>query len=313
MNIRRLKNLHEPKKRTALYTVASLGVLCMLGAAAVYLSRMSLKQFKVMACLNKDFAPTLADSHVSDLQAKEALQRMAKIVREPVQSTCEVIPFGLDGSSTNYGRHDLCKREYTTPCSVLSYGIQQEYTFEIDVRKQLGCTVFALDPTVNYQAELAEGVYFMKWGAPSEASAEWLGPQGAWIHVSPVALSALVAPNQPIPILKMDCEGCEYRLYEPIMRYEPNFFERVDQLAIEIHLSKALGMSTNDAALEWGKTLVLLERAGHRLQDVSIGSCAAADETTGTADLMIETGYADKENLDPGNRGHCHNYLFARV
>jgi hypothetical protein len=41
--------------------------------------------------------------------------------------------------------------------------------------------------------------------------------------------------------------------------------------------------------------------------------CATVDEATGTAQLMAETGYANKEDQKPGDRGHCHNYLFARV
>mmetsp|Transcript_13577 Transcript_13577/g.59276 ORF Transcript_13577/g.59276 Transcript_13577/m.59276 type:complete len:311 (-) Transcript_13577:399-1331(-) len=251
-------------------------------------------------------------AHVSDSEAEKALQNMAAIIHHPLKPSCEVIPFGMDGGD-NYGRHDICKREYSAPCIVLTYGVQQEYSFELGVRKKFGCVVFALDPTVNYQAQLDEGVYFLKWGAPSQATAEWLGPQDNWVNVAPVTLASLVAPNQHIPILKMDCEGCEYKLYEPIMKHDPKFFERVDQLAIEVHLSKALGMASRQDALEWGRTLVLLERAGHQLQDVSIGSCAAVDEKTGTADLMAEVGYANKENLDPGNRGHCHNYLFARA
>lgn len=107
--------------------------------------------------------------------------------------------------------------------------------------------------------------------------------------------------------------GCEYKLYEHILQLEPNFSERVDQLAIEIHLSRDLGMANDEVALAWGKTLVLLERAGHNLQDVSIGGCSADDEASGTAQLMIETDYADREDQKPGNHGHCHNYLFARV
>ena len=248
---------------------------------------------------------------ISEADATRALQSMASIIREPARPSCEVVPFGLDGVN-DYGRHDLCKRRYSQPCVAFSYGVQHEYAFELDIHKQFGCVVFALDPTVNHRAELGEGIYFIKWGAPSEATAEYLGPQSAWVNVSPVALSTLVAPGKPISILKMDCEGCEYKLYEHIMQHEPTFLERVDQLAIEVHLSRSLGMSNDEDALTWGKTLVLLERAGHKLQDWSIGSCAAVDEATGTAPLMSKTAYAN-EDKNPGERNYCHNYLFARA
>jgi hypothetical protein len=299
------------KKRTATYVALTLTTIFVIWAFVTFLTGVN-KQIKLLDSLNKISVKSSPETYVSDHDAQNALKRMAKIIHEPLQPSCEVVPFGADGGA-NYGRHDICRREYTTPCLVLTYGVQQEYTFELDIRKKFGCTVFALDPTVNYNAEIADGVYFIKWGAPSQATAEWLGPQDGWISVSPVALSKLVATELPIPILKMDCEGCEYKLYEHIVQLEPNFFQRVDQLAIEIHLSKNLGMATDHDALMWGKTLVLLERAGHKLQDVSIGSCAAVDEATGTAQLMAETGYANKEDQKPGDRGHCHNYLFARV
>ena len=80
-------------------------------------------------------SPPEREVHVSDQDAEYALRQMAKIIHGPLQPSCEVVPFGLDGGA-NYGRHDLCKRQYATPCLVLAYGVHQDYTFEMDVRKR---------------------------------------------------------------------------------------------------------------------------------------------------------------------------------
>mmetsp|Transcript_7637 Transcript_7637/g.34636 ORF Transcript_7637/g.34636 Transcript_7637/m.34636 type:complete len:297 (-) Transcript_7637:180-1070(-) len=247
----------------------------------------------------------LRDGLVPDSEAFQALIQFANLVHNQVTPTCSVVPYGVKGRQS-YGRHDLCRRQYAAPCIAISFGIEQDYTFELDIRNRHGCTVFALDPTVNHRASLADGVYFLNWGAPSNTSAAWLGSQSGWVFVSPVNLAKLVAPEEIISILKMDCEGCEYKLYEYVARHDPWFFHRVDQFAVEVHLSRTLGMASDDDALAWGKLLVLLERAGHRLQNSVIDHCSPADEASGTLQIVRDIGYSTGFDL-------CHNYLFAKV
>ena len=132
---------------------------------------------------------------------------------------------------------------------------QNEWTFESDVRRRMGCRVFALDPTVNHKAELADGIHFLKWAAPSPSGIDPLvitggdNSQSGWFFMPPPLLAQLVAPgNTPIPVLKMDCEGCEYALYDSVMHHNPGFFMRVDQFVIEVHLSKSIGASSRRCA-----------------------------------------------------------------
>jgi hypothetical protein len=49
----------------------------------------------------------------------------------------------------------------------LSYGINNDYSFELDLRNKTGCRVLAMDPTINHPSELAPGVLFLKVGAPT--------------------------------------------------------------------------------------------------------------------------------------------------
>jgi hypothetical protein len=239
------------------------------------------------------------EEHAALLQ----LRIMGEAIHQVVHPTCDISALGR----SQYGRHDICTRQYEKPCVAISYGVQDEYSFELDIRERMGCRVFALDPTVNHKAELADGVYFLKWGAFSRATASHIGSRSSWFIAGPTYLvKAIAAENKHISILKMDCEGCEHYLYDEIIRNDRDFFERVDQFAVEFHASKSLGMAAKRDALAWGKLLVMLQKAGHRLQTVSIVHCGKDDQDSGTTDELITSGY-----IRPGD-GHCHNYLFAR-
>ena len=121
--------------------------------------------------------------------------------------TCKLAVLG----KTKYGQHHICNRSYPMPCVTLTYGVQNEYSFELDVREKLGCRVFALDPTMNHKAELAPGVHFLKWAAPSPVGAtdvaRYNSAQNAetssWFRMPPPLLAGLVARNASIPLLKM--------------------------------------------------------------------------------------------------------------
>ena len=53
-------------------------------------------------------------------------------------------------AATSYGAHTLCRRNYSAPCTALTYGIQQSYDFELQVADSMGCRVFGLDPSVSH-------------------------------------------------------------------------------------------------------------------------------------------------------------------
>ena len=131
----------------------------------------------------------------------------------------------------------------------------------------------------------------------------------------PPLLAKLVAPTGvPIPVMKMDCEGCEYKLFEDVVRVDPKFFTRVDQLAIEVHLCKTIGAADRQRVLNYGRLLALLHKSGHRLQHSYVMHCSEPDkppEKYGVDPLLIQTGY-HRTSTSFGTDGHCHNHLFAR-
>jgi len=121
--------------------------------------------------------------------------------------------------------------------------------------------------------------------------------------ISPVKLKADLGYNL-VNILKMDCEGCEYQLYDDIMATDPTFFASVGQFAVEIHVSRF--WIKNDTFVEkLGALFHLLFASGLELAHAKIDHCAPHHERTGFPSFLKEIGY-------PSAGGHCHNYLFGR-
>jgi len=84
------------------------------------------------------------------------------------------------------------------------------------------------------------------------------------------------------------------------------FFTRVDQMALEVHLSRSW-ITNDDYALDFGRLIALMERSGLRPMHGGIGSCAAFDEARGCPDILKEVGYPC------GPSKMCQNFLFARA
>jgi hypothetical protein len=98
--------------------------------------------------------------------------------------------------------------------------------------------------------------------------------------------------------------GCEYALYRGTVAEAADFFERVDQVLLEVHLSRR--WAADDATfLEYGRLLALLGRSGHVLRHAQSGFCSGG-EPTGTTSLVKSSGYLQRAG------GHCENLAFAR-
>ena len=83
----------------------------------------------------------------------------------------------------------------------------------------------------------------------------------AWDSITPAHAARIVSPKTgELAILKMDCEGCEMLLYNRTMAADPTFFDRVDQFAIETHISRRW-IPDRDVMLEYGRLLALLLRS----------------------------------------------------
>ena len=177
-----------------------------------------------------------------------------------------------------------------------SYGISDDWTFDSQMAKDWGCKGFLLDPTINHPSVLQPGnLTFYYRGAPL------LGVAGN-NDVSPVDLRHELGHTR-VDVVKMDCEGCEYALVQNMRVSDPSFLGRVDQLILEVHISRKW-ISSPTHLRNLGLLYHLLFQEGFNLLHADLTHCAPDDEATGCPQELIKIGYPCY--------AHCHNYLFAR-
>mgnify|MGYP006093067287 CR=1 FL=1 len=229
-------------------------------------------------------------------------------------------------------------------CAALSYGIENSDEFEHELARRSGCHVFALDPALIHRVSKSSArdhrVHLLDWAAPSNFHfahrhcARAAGarrncskiiddgkPEADAVVAGPVRVAMAVAPRptRRVALLKMDCEGCEYRLYDEVANEADwTFFERVDQLVLETHLPRKYA-ANDDEFLQYGKLLALLVRAGHRLESLEAAYCGGGGQFMGLTPLVAASGYYRRHTDQPplGNGKirtelHCENLLFVR-
>lgn len=209
------------------------------------------------------------------------------------QTGCKLIRYGQ-----GYGSHHLCEATYTLPCYFYSFGIENDYSFDVDFNQKTGCAGVGLDPTVSY-AKLGPHVFFLEMGHRSlEPSPE------SWLVTSAPELRKMFG-HQRIAALKMDCEGCEYSIAKDILENDPDFFNFVDQFTIEIHVTNAFVLSHTHLH-NYALLYKLLRDKGFRLAGGELTSCGAK-EAPGCPEYLKRMGY-------PCNRDNmCQNFLFSKV
>jgi hypothetical protein len=214
---------------------------------------------------------------------------------------CDILEYG-----SGWGAHALCELQHVRVDSdlALTYGISRDYSFESQIGK-MGIRVLGMDPSVSYPNDLDHNLYFWKVGAP--------GPYqpSSWSFVPPAQLYAAISMVNDIPLklLKMDCEGCEYYLYESTLQYKPDFWAHVEQFAVEIHVTKKfmpVGIDGEGDGLGLAYLFALLRREHFRIQDVKLTSCAPDDEALGCSQTLVAHGW-------PCAQGQmCQNILFSK-
>jgi len=104
----------------------------------------------------------------------------------------------------------LCDMKPAQPCVYYSFGISDDYSFDEDITKIMGCTGIALDPTVDYPEFLLPGVRFLKVGAKimGPPAPNYLHPDAPtnWPVTTITELMKKYGHNS-LAVLKMDCEG----------------------------------------------------------------------------------------------------------
>ena len=142
------------------------------------------------------------------------------------------IPSGRHVIGQLDGRKPICLDWLpTTNCSVLSFGINNDFTFD-DAMGDLGCSVHAFDPTMGVSDHRrSDHVFFHSVGIA--------GSDGQ-LHGFPVvslataAAAASLGSSDGIDYLKLDVEGSEWDVL--LAEDSQSVLQRVTQLALEFHL-----------------------------------------------------------------------------
>ena len=188
------------------------------------------------------------------------------------------------------------------PCIFYSYGISHDYSFDTAMAEEWGCRGVALDPSVKHPSRLHANVTFHNIAARTMNATE----DAQWDLVTTVPGLKRFLGHDRIDVLKMDCEGCEYALAQDILLEDPAFLHSVDQLALEIHVSRQW-LKTEAHAHHLGLLYALAKEAGLELVETVLGGCHPDHEAPGCHPALLEAGF-------PCEKGKmCSNLLFARV
>ncbi|XP_063584743.1 uncharacterized protein LOC134762296 [Penaeus indicus] len=141
-------------------------------------------------------------------------------------------------------------------CVVLSFGINNEWSFEDDVEK-LGCKVYAFDPTMGMENhQRTPSIRFFKLGISDVEGEKRIG-------MNPVAtdfnfrktfpvdryeniVRRLGLEGRVIDYVKMDIELAELDVLRDLLDNSPRLLRNINQLAIEIHHDYQLGLGVQE-------------------------------------------------------------------
>lgn len=164
----------------------------------------------------------------------------------------------------------------TNSCLVYSIGLADDLSFDHGI-SQMGCQVYAFDPTVTYPPLIAPNIHFFKYGLygggnkSNSDAATFNAPKGSQygaitgeMYSLPDLIRLMGHENRTITVFKIDCEGCEWEVFGSPSS-APQDFLKFDQLLMEIHLSKVLQVATSEKVKYLGRAFQnLFTYSAHR-------------------------------------------------
>ena len=255
---------------------------------------------------------------MNDEQQEAALQEVAPYVKKygtmierknfklqiPQDQVCDLFVPGSD--------HRLCGPAPTKPCTFMSFGINDDPSYDIKLAEEWGCRGFAADPTIVHPSKLHPLVTFHNIGLttlrPNEEKN--IRADEEWWYTSMPALRKFLKLDR-VDIMKIDCEGCEVALSRDILAEDPTFFNHVDQMTIETHVTKAW-IETKEELYYFGLMFPLLEEAGFVMVSSMVFGCNMRHEKYGCMPELDEWGFAC--GLGPHRKvaKSCHDFLFVK-
>jgi len=124
-------------------------------------------------------------------------------------------------------------------CLVYSVGSNNEISFERAVKTIMhaGCEVHTFDPTLRTPFVGGNYATFHPWGLGEDGVEAGNGSK-KWSSKSfETIIKELGHQNRTIDVIKIDCEGCEWKTMPPLFELISSGKVKVNQVLIELHLS----------------------------------------------------------------------------
>jgi FkbM family methyltransferase len=172
---------------------------------------------------------------------------------------------------SEYGGYWINKESLSQESIVYSVGIGEDFSFDLDLMNEIGCRIFAFDPTPKSiewvkKQNLPEGIIFTPWGISdfddeaefhppnnpkhvSHSLIQYDGVQPEGVKVTFRRLATIMKhyEHDAIDLLKMDIEGEEYTVIKDIVCSNI----QVNQICLEFHHRfSGLGIDCTKEAVE---------------------------------------------------------------
>lgn len=235
----------------------------------------------------------------------EAIGRNHFKLHIPKEQVCDLFVPGSD--------HRLCGPPPPQPCTFMSFGINDDPSYDIKLAETWGCRGFAADPTIVHPSKLHPLVTFHNLGLTTlRANEEKLvRAEEEWWYTSMPSLRKFLKLDH-VDIMKIDCEGCEIALSRDILAEDPSFFTYIDQMTIETHVTKAWINSTEELYY-FGLLFPLLEEAGFTMVSSMVFGCNNRHEKYGCMEEFGEWGFSCGLGPNRKKAWSCHDFLFVKT
>ena len=167
-------------------------------------------------------------------------------------------------------------------CLVYSFGINGNTEWEQKMNEEFNCDVFAFDPTSDLPTNIAPGVTFHQIGLQGDGVDVSKTHSDSYAALDPTKLLTLGEirkrlghTERKIDILRLDCEGCEWGALKELACSGES--QLVEQLMVEMHFQKNLGLATDEDILIASDAIACLERERWGIASMEQSGCGPSD------------------------------------